>query len=352
MAFSRPTLQEIIDRIDQDFVSRLSGQGTALRRAMVKVLARVIAGASHMLHGHLEYVAKQPFADVADEENLIRAAALRGVTKTPATYAQGVLTIQNSAVGAVIPAGTVLVRSIDGLEYETLADATVEETGIVSFTVEALEAGEAGSLLTGQELAFQSPVAGVGSSGLIIGNPATASDEETTEDFRARFLEYLAEPPHGGNAADYVAWAKEVAGVTRAWCYPQELGPGTVTVRPIRDGDPSPIPDAGEIAAIQAHIDEMRPVTANVTVVAPVAVPQNFTVAITPDTVTTRAAVTAELADMIRRTAEPGGTLLFSDVQTAARLAAGVTNAVVTVPSADVARTTGQLTTLGTVTFA
>jgi uncharacterized phage protein gp47/JayE len=80
---------------------------------------------------------------------------------------------------------------------------------------------------------------------------ADGSDEESTDELRARLLARLQNPPHGGNATDYEAWAKEVSGVTRAWSYPLELGAGTVTVRFVRDDDASPIPDAGEVAAVQ-----------------------------------------------------------------------------------------------------
>ena len=39
----------------------------------------------------------------------------------------------------------------------------------------------------------------------------------------------------------------------------------------VRDDDASLIPDAGEVATVQAYIDSLRPVTASVTVVAPTA---------------------------------------------------------------------------------
>jgi uncharacterized phage protein gp47/JayE len=64
------------------------------------------------------------------------------------------------------------------------------------------------------------------------------SDIESIPDLRARLLERIQNPPSGGAAEDYVAWALEVPGVTRAWVYPKEMGAGTVTVRFVRDNDP------------------------------------------------------------------------------------------------------------------
>ncbi|MGH9349377.1 MAG: baseplate J/gp47 family protein, partial [Vicinamibacterales bacterium] len=170
---------------------------------------------------------------------------------------------------------------------------------------------------------------------------------------RIRLLDRMRQPPHGGAAADYAMWAKDVAGVTRAWVYPLELGAGTVTVRFVRDDDAGGIiPDAGEVAAVQTYINERRPVTAAVTVVAPVAVPLAFTIEITPDTSAIRAAVQAELEDLLERDAEPGGTILLSQIKVAIGAAAGVDDFVVTVPAGNVAHSTGQIATMGTITWA
>ena len=179
------------------------------------------------------------------------------------------------------------------------------------------------------------------------------ADIETDDALRARLIARIQQPPQGGSDYDYVAWALAVEGVTRAWCYPAELGLGTVTVRFVRDNDDSLIPDTTEVAAVQAHIDALRPVTAQVTVVAPVAVALNFTIGgLDPATSTVRAAVEAELADLILREAVPGGTILLSHIRAAISAAAGENDFTLTSPSANVTRTTGQMTVMGTVTWA
>jgi uncharacterized phage protein gp47/JayE len=69
------------------------------------------------------------------------------------------------------------------------------------------------------------------------------TDQETDDELRLRVLTRIRQPPMGGDADDYVAWALAVPGVTRAWCSPLEMGIGTVTVRVMCDdlratGDP------------------------------------------------------------------------------------------------------------------
>lgn len=348
MAFLRPTLVELVDRIQTDFESRLDLTGTVLRRSMVRILSRVIAGASHMLHGHLDFLSRQLFADKSEAAFLRRQGAVFGVTPNEATFAVGTAKFTGSGV---VPSGTVVLRS-DGAEYTTDAEITVVALG-TSVAVTASLAGEAGNCDVGTVLTLESPISGVDSEATVdTGGLSGGADQEDDEAYRLRVLERIQNPPHGGSDPDYKAWAKEVAGVTRAWVYPRALGAGTVVVRFTRDDDLVQIPDSGEVTAVQDYIDARKPVTATVTVLAPVAAPLNFTFAsITPDTVAVRAAIAAELADLMLREGIPGETLLLSQIRTAIGIAEGLEDYELTSPAADVTHSTGQLPTMGTVTY-
>lgn len=350
MPFTRPTLPQLIERDIADIESRLPGSDARLRRSVLGALARAHAGAVHGLYGFLDWLSRQILPDTADAEILARWANVWGVTRKAAAQAKGSVTLTGTT-GVVIPAGTVLQRS-DSVEFTTDAEATLA-AGTATAAVTASVGGAAGNTAAGSALAFVSPIAGVNSSATVTAAGLTqGTDTESDDDLRERLLTRIQSPPQGGTAADYVAWAKEVAGVTRAWCYPQELGVGTVTVRFVRDDDASIIPDAAEVQAVQDHIDPLRPVTADVSVAAPIAVPLDFTITITPATQAVKDAVAAELADLLRREAEPGGTILLSHIREAISVAAGETNHVLTVPAADVTHTTGQLATMGTITWA
>ena len=349
MAFSRPSLQDLVERIQADFVSRLDIDGEPLRRSVIATLSRVMAGATHMLHGHLEYISKQIFPDVSEQEFLERQAALFDITRLAATFASGNVTFEGTN-GTDIPGGTLLQRS-DGAQYTTDATVTIA-SGEATAAVTAVTAGAAGEAVAGVALSIVSPIAGITNTLVVAtGGLTGGADPETDESLRSRVIARMQAPPHGGASFDYVAWAKEVVGVTRAWVYPQELGPGTVTVRFVRDGDASIIPDGAEVTAVQDYIDAVRPVTANVTVVAPVSVPLNFTIDITPDTGAVRAAIEQELRDLLSREAEPGGTILISHIREAISVAAGETDHSLTVPNANVTHTTGQIATFGAITW-
>lgn len=350
MSFSRPALADIIQRVRNDVLSRLSTDDV-LRRADAEVYARVMGGVAHGLYGFIAWLSDQVIYDTAELEYLERWCSIWGITRKPAAAATGSVTFAVQA-GAIIPVGT-LLQALDGVQYQTTADATITAPTATA-PVSAVVAAAAGNRAAGQNLSLVSPVVGVQSTataGLLSGG----ADMETDDALRGRLLSRIQQPPQGGASYDYTAWALEVAGVTRAWCYPQELGLGTVTVRFVRDNDGSGaaiIPDGTEVAAVQAYIDARRPVTAQVTVVAPVAVPINFQVqGLTPNNATVQAAVQAELQDLLTREAVPGGSILLSHIRAAISAAAGETDYVLVAPAANITNTTGNMSTLGTITW-
>ena len=343
MAFERPTIQQIIERVNADLESRLTS--AQLRRSNAKVYGRVLAGASHELHAHIDYVKRQLFFDTAEAEFLDRWASIFGINRTPATKAAGTVAVIFSAAPVDVPVGTIL-QADAGAQYQTTGSPAADG----SVSVEALVAGAEANLDEGEILAFVSPIAGVESEATSLGISGGA-DQESDEALRERLLERTREKPCGGSAADYVAWAKEIPGVTRAWVY-QGSTAGTVIVRFVCDGLDPIIPDAEMVARVQAHIDEVRPVTAITTVLAPTTKAVNMNIrALTPDTAAVREAIRASLADLFTAEAEPGGTVYISHIRAAISSASGEVDHVLVSPTADQTSDAGQLLVPGTITW-
>ncbi|RJG06242.1 baseplate J/gp47 family protein [Noviherbaspirillum cavernae] len=346
--FNRPSLSEIVTRTRADTFSRLS-QDELLRFSDAEILARVLAGASHELHGYLDFIARQILPDSSEDEFLIRWASIFGLQRKDPQVASGLVSV-SGIVGSVIADGA-LIKHADGREYAVEGEQVLT-TSSQTVSVVAIAAGAAGNLVSGTRLAFLSPVVGVQSDAAVAASGiVNGSDIEEIDDLRARLLSRLRQPPNGGSRDDYVAWALEVPGVTRAWVYPGELGPGTVTVRFVRDNDASIIPDAGEVAAVQAYIDARKPVTAEVHVVAPLPLPVDYTIDITPDTLEVRAAVQAELAGLYDREAQPGGRLYLSHSREAISVAAGEADHVLASPTADIVPAVGEIPVLGVIAW-
>jgi len=349
MPFNRPTLSEHLDNVRSDIDSRLPGADSRLRRSALDVLARTHAGALHGLYGFIDWVSRQILPDTSDGDVLARQAAIWGIRRKAASLATGEVDIAG-ANGLLVPAGARLVRG-DGVEYEA-AEETAIAAGVGKIQVRAIEPGRGGNAIFGQPLTFVSPVAGVQATAKVAaGDIGGGSEEEADEALRARLLERIQQPPHGGSQSDYVRWAKEVPGVTRAWVYPGELGTGSVTLRFVIDGRADIVPSAAEVQVVQDHLDPLRPVTAALSVLAPVPRPLDMTIRAVPGTAAVREAILAELEDLVAREAVPGGALLISHIREAVSVAAGEVDHEVIAPAGNVVPLTGELITLGQVSW-
>jgi uncharacterized phage protein gp47/JayE len=351
-SFIRPTLEKLIRRAKADISTRLSGADANLRGSPEEVLAISAAGLTHGLHGHLKWLSRQLLTDLSEDEFLVREANVYGLDRTAAVESAGELTITGTNT-TVVPAGTVWVRS-DGVEY-TQDDEVTISGGQATAQLTAVLGGIDGDCDAGTSLTIATPIAGVTSIATVSGSGLTGgTDEEEIEALRARLLLRKRTPPKGGGPGDYVNWALEVSGVTRAWEAPLLLGPGTVGLYFVRDNDVSIIPDAGEVEDVQEYLDTVRPVTADVVAIAPTAVPQAFTVTdLSPDTSDVRDAIEAELQALFTELADPSaaGEIPISKIREAISTASGEDDYTLSSPSANVTWTTGQLRTVGTITW-
>ena len=365
MPFNRPSLQALIDRATADITSRLPNASALLRRSNLYVLSRMHPGAMHELYGELDWLSNQALPDKCDDDVLLRWANIfLSVPRKAASFAVGQVAYPGTN-GAVIAAGTLLQRA-DGVEYSVDADVVVT-AGSATVNCTALVAGAASNAAAATTLSLVSPIPGVNASGSVtVAGLANGFDIETISQVRARLLTRLRQPGIAGTAADYVNWATDVSGVTRAWCLPKYFGNRTVGLCFVTDGAVGgPIPSGATVTAVQSHIDALRPVTSVVTVFAPVADPMNFTIALTPNTVAVQTAVTAELASLIAREATPGGYYmppggnvlvqgginLKSHMDAAIAVSSGETDHVMSVPAANVVSSNGHLATMGVITW-
>lgn len=351
MSFQRPTLSALRDQSRADIVARLAGIDPTLRRTLARVLADAMAALSHHQYGYLDWIALQVIPATAEGVYLDRWARIVGLTRKPPTAAGGAATATGTD-GAAIPAGATLTRS-DGVVYSVTAAAVIA-SGTATLSLLAQSAGAAGDLDAGAALTFVTAIPGVTGTAIVgaAGMTGGAADEADAA-LRARLIARLSDPPAGGASHDYVAWALELPGVTRAWALPLNRGLGTVDVTFVMDGRVDIFPEAGDVAVVQAHIDALRPVTADCIVFSPTPAPVNVTITgLNPDNAAVRAAIQAELAAQIARDASPAGTIRRSRLMEAISRAAGENWHTMTVPASDVTQAAGELATLGTVTFA
>jgi len=193
--------------------------------------------------------------------------------------------------------------------YETLALVWLGP-GPTNVDIRALDGGTQGNLDAGETLTFAEPIDGVDSVATVV-TLAGGAPEESDDELRRRILLRIQQPPMGGDKTDYVQWTLAVAGVTRAWSYPLEMGMGTVSVRFMMDAlraDSNGFPTQADVDIVRAYLDTVRPVAVkDFFVTAPLPYPINHTVyGLNPDTPATRAEITVNLEKMFDERNMPG----------------------------------------------
>jgi uncharacterized phage protein gp47/JayE len=365
MPFTKPTLQDIVDRIEADIEARVTGVNTPLlRRSVLRVLARVLAGAIYLLYGFLSWIKDQMFASTADTDNLEIIGSEYGVTRKVSTFSAGQVDLTGCTPATIIPAGSELEAS-DGSVYTVDEIVVVDGAGEATIGVTAKVAGSAGDQVAGEVLTFVTPIAGIASSGTVTDDLITDGlDEESDDDYRDRILERKRQPPHGGAEFDYENWMKEVSGVTRAWAIPQYNGIGTIGLAFVRDNDTSSIiPTTAQKDAVKEYIIYHIDPTTGEEVGAPVTAEEgifmldlsedaiNFDIDIYPNTPAIQASITSQLEDLILQEGGPGETIYENEQVASINAASGIIAFRINTPSGDIASATNSVPVLGIVTF-
>jgi len=370
MPFSRPSLTDLRNQVAQDIVSALPGSDPLLRFSNLAITGAAQAGLANLHYGYLDWIARQAVPFTATDEFLEGWAALKGVFREASTSATGSVTF-TGAPGTVIPAGAVLVRG-DGVTYTTLGAAVIGGggTGVVAAVADADPTGQRGTFgnaAVGTTMMLGQAIAGIQSAGVVSTAFTGGADIETDDSLRSRMLAQYQTPPRGGAATDYVAWAKEVPGVTRAWAIPNVLGAGSVVVyimfddsEAAHDGFPQGVngaasdesrgtPATGDQLLVANHIWPLQPVTAFVNVTAPVAHPVDFTIQNLP--IAAQASVSAAIADVFLRDGAPGQTIPLAHIWAAISGITGADGFLILSPTASITVPAGALPTVGTITF-
>jgi uncharacterized phage protein gp47/JayE len=217
------------------------------------------------------------FADTTYGQYLDRRASELGLTRKPAVKAVGSVTFSGTN-GSIIPSGTE-VYTADGIYFVTTADGTIA-SGVVTVAAEAKVGGANGNVQIGSIKFMTGNLTGV----TTVTNNVTfdgGADIESDASLLSRYKDRVSKPATSGNKYHYIEWAKSVAGIGDAKCFPLWDGNGTVKVT-LLDEDKS-APPSDIVTDVADYIESVRPIGATVTVVAATEVPINITATLTLD---------------------------------------------------------------------
>lgn len=315
MPYIRPTITEIKDRIEKGIEARLFSKLALLRVAILRVLARVFAGAIHGNYGYLEWLSRQLFVTTAETLFLNRHGRMWSVNRRSGSFATG-KAVFTGLDGVIISPETV-IQTEDGIEFATVQSGEIGDVtpGEIEILIQAVDAGDAGNITVGIVLQLISPISGVDGEVSLLASTSGGVDEEDDDSYRVRILERIQQVPAGGSCDDYVAWAKEISGVELAWCFPLNNGPGTVTTV-IRASGPNPVADVALLTEVQDHIEDVRPVTATQDVKPIDSTDVFLQIKIEPRTIEIEEAVNKNL-ETVYLTHRPGNDILISQIRQA-----------------------------------
>jgi uncharacterized phage protein gp47/JayE len=341
-----PQPDEIASRAAGVFEEKFLGADARSDNSMMAVIARLTGMSVFDAYLFQARLAQELMVDTAVDW-LDRHALVWGVPRVAAQFARGNVTFAGTDT-TVVPGGTTLTAA-SGASFTT--DSAVTLAGGAVAPVTASVAGADSNLPAGAVLTLASPIAGLTPQAATVatGGLAGGASIEDPASWKARILSRIRTPPMGGSAADYATWVQQISPGAFLAVKPNWVGNGTVGLVVAMPGPA--VPSAPQLAAIAAYVAPLRPVTAQVVMVAASLHPVNVSLHLSPDTTAVRAATLAALALFFSQDAAIGGTIFISRLDDAISSASGEYSHERASPAADVVMGAAEIPTLGTVTF-
>jgi uncharacterized phage protein gp47/JayE len=315
MPWSTPALRDVRALVRDSVNANLPGADANVPNSVLRVVSDAQGALAHLTLQYIDWLSLQLLPDTAEAEWLDRHGDIwlvnsdGSVGRKMPTLASGTADVTGT-YGSILPQYSQMTYSTN-IGYETLEQITVSDVP-TPVSIRALDPGSIGNLPTGTAISLTNAPAGVDQLATVVSLDG-GTDEETDDELRMRVLLRIREPPMGGDAKDYVQWALAVPGVTRAWCYPLEMGMGTVTVRFMMDhlrADNGGFPTPDDVEAVAAYLDTVRPVAVkDFFVEAPIPNPINVHISwLDADTAAVRAAISESLLNEFFLRSTPGQT--------------------------------------------
>ena len=225
-----------------------------------------VAEQLYNLQRKIDDLSTNTFALTAVGEYLDRKAAEQGLTRRTGTYAKGTVRIYGNR-GEIVLKGSKVAA--DNILFSVDETVTIPEAGFMDVGAACVAVGSVGNVKIGEINRFPVTLPGliaVENITEFIGGYPPESDVDLLE----RYIEKVSHPTASGNIYHYIEWAKEVSGVGETRVIPLWNGAGTVKVV-IVDSENRPASD-DLIESVRLHIEESRPVGAEVTVVSATAI--------------------------------------------------------------------------------
>lgn len=236
MALSLPSREDIHTAFIADYSAAQPGKSVS-RGSIPFAIGRGVSAVAWSILAKLLYYAKNLLPDTSDLVTLQRWGKVFGFPQRGPQGSSGALALLVSGTpGSTVTQGATLTHA-DGTVYQvTTAGAVISGAGSVIVDISAVSTGLATNKVTGEVLTFTAPPLGVTAQATLVANLANGLDDETVEQYRARLLAHIGDPPEGGSYTDYLEWALSVPGAATAYVWRHRRGLGTIDVAVLGTG--------------------------------------------------------------------------------------------------------------------
>lgn len=294
------TLAELVQYVDKAFASKFYSGASVVRKGSLKIIASVVGGALYMLMLLAKRIWKNRFVSTCGPEALDGFGVEYGIPHKAPLHAMGMVkvTLKIGYSTVTIPAETYFVDPVTNREYKTVSSTTVNSTNssckVISVGVGAEYNAESSTDLKFRDSTpegVEEIVYVVSSAGLIRGyavdvviDGETQQWGETVEEYRARILERIQNPAHGGSVSDYKQWATRFDYVTNAYVKAGDPKANTVCVAVADYNNSTMKLESSQLTEVSNYIkdDVRRPITADVKVFNVTPVEVSFVASVVP----------------------------------------------------------------------
>ena len=322
------SLNDLVRIAENALAVQFYGQSSILRKSVLKVLAHVLGALLYMLSLIAKRIWKNRFVSTCDVSALDGFGMEYGLPhKVPLAASGNVsVTLADGVVSVTILQDTVLVDQTGKLAY-TVKATTVINSGTTTVPVMANEVGYDYNLDADTVLEFRDDaIAGVASMASVDVSGGVAEGVEidgdvyvwgeTAEEYRARLLNRIQNPPNGSAKNDYKLKALRFGFVTDPFVFPNTPNTNSVSIALANYNSSSIALTTSQVEEVSNYItdDVRRSITSDVRVFSVTPVNVTMTASVTPYNESVRDSVTSAVRNFLRKI-EPGKTITFDDLE-------------------------------------
>ena len=303
-------IQELKDRIYNDFISSFNNAITPTFKSLFEQLSNTLAATFQLIYIYLDRILNDSFLTTCTQERVINYfAPLKNIQRKSPTVSKGIITF-TGINGTIVPIGTIVI--FNQLEYITTEEGTIS-TGFVSVNAESVESGSVNNTLANIDLFLSTPIIGVDNQAQSTLGFSGAIDEETIESVRTRTRQKFATATRIDNDNNYKSLANEVPNVKASFISSVKNGVGTFGITILTFSNDG-VPVQADIDAVEQYFidNDAVPTYIEAEYFLPTIINQDFDIQLAVNNTSNQSSITQSITDYLYLTQKPGTIFEFA----------------------------------------